>query len=97
MIRVPARATAINSLLGFSALFDMLKAHVAEREFFISNQVKWHGQGADVLARGSSFWTDVRDMSENVGEWYGMSSDFKDISYSTYWELTMGSFSRCLE
>ena len=82
VIRVPARAAAINSLLGFSALLDMLKAHVAEREFFISHQVKWHGQGADIVARSSSFWTDVKDMSENVEQWYGMGSDFKDISFN---------------
>ena len=79
VIRVPARAATINSLLAFSALLDMLLAHVADREFFISNQVKWHGQGADVIARDSSFWTDVRDMRENVAEWYGMGSDFRDI------------------
>ena len=82
VIRVPARATAINSLLGFSALFDMLRAHVAEREFFLSHQVKWHGQGADVIARNSSFWTDVKDMSENVGQWFGMKADFYDISFN---------------
>ena len=39
VIRVPARAAAINSLLGFSALFDMLRAHVAERDFFISHEM----------------------------------------------------------
>ena len=82
VIRVPARAVAINSLLGYSALIDMLRAHVSEREFFVNSQVRHCGVGADVEARMSPFWTDVQDMCINAEEWYGMGLGFRNISFN---------------
>ena len=60
----------------------MLRAHVSYKNEFINNQVRNNGPGADVRTRESHVWKDIQDVVDNMGQWYGMGTLFKDISFN---------------
>ena len=59
---VPARAVGINTILGFSALFDMLRGHYENRGRFMESQRVWFGPDAVDRANRSSFWDDYKQL-----------------------------------
>ena len=79
---VPARAVGINAILGFSALFDMLRGHYENRGRFIESQRVWFGPDAVDRAIRSSFWDDYRQLSRDAKEWYGMGENFYNLSFN---------------
>ena len=79
---VPARAVAINTILGFSALFDMLRGHFENKGRFMESQRVWFGQDAVDRAIRSSFWEDYMQLSRDAKGWYGMGENFYNISFN---------------
>ena len=79
---VPARAVAINAILGFSALFDMLRGHFENKGRFMESQRVWFGQDAVDRAIRSSFWEDYRQLSRDAKGWYGMGENFYNLSFN---------------
>ena len=79
---VPARAVGINTILGFSALFDMLRGHFENKDRFMESQRVWFGpDGVDKAIR-SSFWDDYRQLSRDAKGWYGMGENFYNLSFN---------------
>ena len=80
---VPARAVAINTILGFSALFDMLRGHFENKSRFMESQREC-GFGQDAVDRAirSSFWEDYRQLSHDAKGWYGMGENFYNLSFN---------------
>ena len=79
---VPARAVGINTILGFSALFDMLRGHYENKGRFMESQRVWFGPDAVDRAIRSSFWEDYRQLSRDAKEWYGMGENFYNLSFN---------------
>ena len=79
---VPARAVGINTILGFSALFDMLRGHFENKDRFMESQRVWFGPDAVDRAIRSSFWEDYRQLSHDAREWYGMGENFHNLSFN---------------
>lgn len=80
--RVPARAVAINTILGFSALFDILGGHIVNRERFMESQRAWGGPNAEHQTKISPIWEDFALLNRNAIEWYGMGENFYNISFN---------------
>ena len=82
ILTVPARAVAINTILGFSALFDMLKGHFDNRDRFLESLRSWGAYGDEDRAIRSPFWEDFIKLRQDALEWYGMDDNFVNISFN---------------
>ena len=74
---VPARAVGINAILGFSALFDMLRGHYENKGRFMESQRVWFGPDAVDRAIRSSFGKTIGNlvvMQKNGMAWERIST-----------------------
>lgn len=80
---VSARAVAINTILGFSALFDMLKGHFDHKDNrFLESLRAWGAYGDEDRAIRFPFWLDFDKLHQDALNWYGMDHNFFNISFN---------------